>query len=306
MRKIVSTIIAVSLAGIQMFGQNESFQAMRFDMEPSSAALAGSAIASGKSVAYAALKNASVLPFIDKTSDIAVSYSMWAPQSGKSDGINIGCGVKAGNRFGYSLAVSRKSGTTYDVIDDMGNSKGTFETSSMVLAGGIGLKITDALGLGINAKYLSETLSPDSKPSSFGADLFAIYHTNNLNVTAGLSSVGASVKDVAGNAFKLPMSVTAGVSYSADAGENSAFEVDGAMDYFFSGNFTAAAGAQYIWNKLIAIRAGYHYDSEAAAVPSYASIGAGLSIRGIHFDIAYLTANPIIGGSINIGVGYRF
>ncbi len=306
MKRILATYFICMVAGLCASAQNESFQSIRFEKEPAVAALAGAGIASDKAVAYSAFRNAAVLPFYEGNGDITASYSMWSPSDLKANDINIGCGLKAGERFGYSVAVTRRGGATYDIIDDMGNAGGTFQTSTMMIAGGAGYKVADCFSVGLNLKYLTENLASDYKPSSFGTDIFAMYKQGGLNVAAGLSAVGSSIKDLAGNAYKLPMSLTAGLSYTIKTEEKSAVELDAAMDYFFSGNFTAAAGAQYIWNDIFAIRAGYHFGSETAAVPSYASFGAGFNIHGIHLDIAYITANPVIGGSLNLGLGYKF
>lgn len=69
-----------------------------------------------------------------------------------------------------------------------------------------------------------------------------------------------------------------------------------------------SVGAEYGFNSIAALRAGYHYGSNKNGLPSYASIGAGLSLYGITVDAAYLIApaRSAMHNTFMVGIGYRF
>lgn len=69
-----------------------------------------------------------------------------------------------------------------------------------------------------------------------------------------------------------------------------------------------SVGAEYGFNSIAALRAGYHYGSNKNGLLSYASIGAGLSMFGITVDAAYLiaSARSAMHNTFMVGIGYRF
>ena len=126
-----------------------------------------------------------------------------------------------------------------------------------------------------------------------------------FGLTAGVASLFANIKDDMGNSYKLPASARLAGDYTYLKDDN-AFTADVDLDYFFSGNFCAAAGAQYGYKDMLFVRAGYHYGPEKAVLPSFASVGCGVKFSGVRIDFAYLTANKDLGNTITVGLGYTF
>lgn len=60
------------------------------------------------------------------------------------------------------------------------------------------------------------------------------------------------------------------------------------------------------YKETVFFRAGYHYGDGEKALPSFASVGAGLSFFGISMDFSYLLASRNLSGTMLFGLGYRF
>lgn len=52
--------------------------------------------------------------------------------------------------------------------------------------------------------------------------------------------------------------------------------------------------------------AAYHLETHNAPIPSHASLGLGVKFASIHVDIQYLFASATLGGTLGLGLGYRF
>jgi hypothetical protein len=102
------------------------------------------------------------------------------------------------------------------------------------------------------------------------------------------------------------MSATIAGAYTAAIDEQNRVDVALDADYFFTGGLGAALGLQYSYDDLILVRAGYHLGTDKAPLPSFATIGAGVKYSGFKLDVSFLTANPVIGNTLTIGVGVAF
>jgi len=57
---------------------------------------------------------------------------------------------------------------------------------------------------------------------------------------------------------------------------------------------------------MVFVRAGYHLGTDKAPLPSFATVGAGFKYAGFSLNVAYLTANNIIGNTLTFGLGVTF
>ena len=67
-------------------------------------------------------------------------------------------------------------------------------------------------------------------------------------------------------------------------------------------------GAEYGYDSLVYVRAGYHYASVGNGIPSFASAGLGFRFFGVNIDAAYLFGwgNSPLKHTFTVGVGYSF
>ena len=289
------------------FAQSEeALPFVRIDRDPVSAGMGFAGAASSRETAYSSFRNSSVIPFSAERMSFGLSGQSWAPDGVKTMNINFGAAVKAGKRFGFSVGAAYQSGDEYSLFDDSGVPQKTFKPNEMIVNGGVGFLLLDNLAVGANVRYASQKLSSDNSYSAISTDVFLTYRLSDLNITAGVSSLGSSVKSASGDSYNLPASATIGAEWSKAFSEAHGVRLAADADYFFSGNFTAAAGAEYSFKNMLFARAGYHFGSKDAVLPSFASVGLGVRFFGISLDVAYLTANDTIGNTLTLGLGYRF
>ena len=154
----------------------------------------------------------------------------------------------------------------------------------------------------MKAKYARQGLTKEVAYQAFAADAFLLFSMAGFKATAGVASVGTPVKAAGGGSYALPASAVVGLGYGFAFGLSLVADTD----IYFAGGFAFAGGVQYAWKDMLFARAGYHYGSATAPVPSYLALGLGVKFIGIHLDVSYLTASKALGNSFTIGLGYAF
>ena len=306
---IIAAAAALAISSLCSYAQdkNSAHQFIRIPRDPATGAMAGAGSASTFTTSYSAFRNSAVIPFSDKTVDVGVSYQMWAPDGVKSNDVAAGVAYKVSDKFGFSVGFAYDMGAEMQTYDASGKSSGKFSPSDMMINAGLGFAFTEKIGAGVNVRYSSDKIADGVTSNGFGADVFVLYKAlPELNLTAGVSSLGSSVKDASGQTFSLPMSATIAGAYTAAIDEQNRVDVALDADYFFTGGLGAALGLQYSYDDLIFVRAGYHLGTDKAPLPSFATIGAGVKYSGFKLDVSFLTANPVIGNTLTIGVGVAF
>lgn len=306
--KLILISAILLMGGTVMFAQGgqEALPFMRIDRDPATAAMGGAGTASTESIAYSAFKNTSVIPFSQKTFDIAASFQNWAPDAAKTTNVNFGFGAKAGKNFGFALGFATQSGQKYDVMSETGSVTGDFTPKDFVINGGFGVAFTEKIGMGLTARYASQKIAKGVSFNTVAFDALLYFKpAPEFGLTAGVASIGGKIKDESGKSFDIPSSVHAAGDYTTSFEKNS-FKAVLDLDYYLSGNVNAALGAQYGYNDLLFVRAGYHIGGKEAVLPTFATVGAGIKFYGVNIDVAYLTANDYLGNTITIGIGYSF
>lgn len=303
--KIIMTAIGLVAISSVSSAQTVAFQSLAQERDPASVAKAGAVMTSSENIAFAAYNNPAAVPFSEEKFNVMAATTM--SLSSSSAVKPAFTGAVAGNiknKFGVAFAANYLAGSEYDVIDDFGNRTGKFKTSSMDLALGLGFKVAKNFSLGVNARYASETLAADYKSNVFACDAYAMYKWKWLSVVAGVSNLGTDVESVTGQKFPIPSSAKVAVGYStvSDSDHSVSAELD--VDYFFSGAFGCALGAEYSFRKMVFARGGYCYNT--GVLPSYASVGAGVRVWGISLDVACMMGNPVLKNALTVGLGYRF
>ena len=288
---------AALLSASAAFAQSEAFPFVRIDRNPRTAAMAGAGSASVRDIAYASFRNAAVIPFYDGTVDAGLNWQRWAPESMSANHFNLSAGAKLGDAFGFSVGGAYQAGEACD----------SFRPYEMVVNAGGGYRITDRLGFGVNFRYAGTTVAKGTDYAGFAADVQVIYRAlPGLYVSAGVVSAGGQVVSSSGDKFSLPASFLVAASYRHGFGTDHALEGNLDQNTFFSGNVTAAVGAEYGFRDLLFVRAGFHYGTDGAVLPTFATVGVGVQYAGFRLDFAYLTASEFLGNTLSVGLGYGF
>ena len=296
MKKTVLTIWMTVVSVVAAWAQaSPALPFITIDRNPASLAM-------GATQANKALYNPAVTALTG--SDVAFSFQSWAPGGAKSTNLNLLGGFKFG-KFGLNVLGAYQAGEAYETMDASGNTGSKFTPSDLLIGLGFGFAFTDNLSAGINLKMASSTLAAkDATYTSFAGDIFVTYATKELKATAGIASLGLPIKS-GDKSYGLPASAKAGADYKFAFG-TSAVNLAADFDFFFTGGIGLGIGAQYGWNDMVFVRAGYHLGTGNAPIPSFASIGLGGKFFGVHVDLSFLTASPVLGNTIAIGLGYSF
>lgn len=280
---------------------------VRVTHDPERAAMGGAGVAYASSIAYSSFVNAAAIPYSEKTYDVAAGYQSWQPSMNKVQNISAAGAWNAGGKFGVALGFTYGMCGKYDVTDSAGEISGTFSPSEMQVSLGLAWRFLPYLSAGVNVKYLVDRLSRENSYGAAASDVFLMGSVSGFKAALGVSSLGSKVKSASGASFSLPSSVTLGLGYGTDLGKRHSLDIMADADCYFSGTFSAAAGASYTYNDLVSVRAGYRYGGESV-IPSYASVGVGVRLFGVKIDAAYLIASgeSPLRNSLTVGIGYSF
>ena len=304
MKKLWLLIVAGLLTAGEAIGQEgNALPFTRIDRNPVTSAFAGAGAAYNGTAAYSALGNSAMLPFFNGTLDAALSYQRWAPGLSASNNVSVGAAYRITPRVGLSLGYTLESGAFYEVYEGPGDPVALFYPKNHVIAFGIGVGITDMISVGANIRYAREASAPGQIYDGMSADLFAGLQLNQaLRITAGLSTLGTLVADT----WAQPASLKAAVNWAPVNIGDHVLDLLADADYYFSGNFSFAAGLQYAWKQILFLRAGYRLAPENCVIPAHLGLGLGVRFQGFRLDISYLTASQLLGNTVNLGVGYTF
>lgn len=309
MKRILLTAVAVLMVLVPALAQQgDALPFTRIERDPVTAGMAGASVASGSTVAYSAFRNAALLPFASmERVDAAVSFQQWSPDVAKTTNLQAGVAYKISDRMGVSVGFASQSGEAYDQLNADGSVGDSYTPKDLVAALGLGFGLSEKLSLGVNARYAKQDLAPETSFSGVSGDVYVLYRpAQALNLTAGLSTLGTSVKSATKKNFSQPASLLVAGSYDYQLAEDHSLQANLTADYYFSGNYGAAVGVEYAWKGMVYGRAGYRVASKEAVIPSHLGIGLGAKWNGIRLDVSYLTASKALGNTLAVGLGYSF
>lgn len=282
---------------------------IRADRNPASLGVAGAGYASFSSgTAFSAFANPALVPLSTQKLHAAGVFGLLP--SGDSNGMAYGGGaaMKFG-KFGLSAGFIGSSYPTVPLSSEGGGASGSFTPNDMQAALGLSFGIGENLAIGAVARYANQALDNKTSLNGFCADIMAVYRLDALNLSAGVVGLGPKVKSVSNRSYPLPASAKIAAAYTLGFGDFSA-EVAADADYYFSGNFSAAAGAQVGFRDMVFLRTGYRYsgakaDFTVAPVPSFFSLGLGAKLYGVNIDAAFLMGSGAT-GTLALSLGYSF
>lgn len=319
LNKIIPATIILACTGISAYAQSEAVQpsaAMSFleaTYSPRSMAMGGTA-SIGAPGAYAQFGGIAASAFSEQTFSAGVSYGMLQPTYAGSNLVSLGAVYNINKKFGITFGTSVNVNKSYETMDTDGISTGTFAPTDFRIGAGFSYRFIDGLSAGIALNYAQSSLAPKNDLykttlSTFAADIQVMYRISDFSISLSGNNLGLPVKSAAGTSYSLPMNAEIGAAYDRTFDRH---HVSAGIEggYYFGGPAAGfcSAGAEYMYNSLVAIRAGYHYGSEKNGLPSFASAGIGFRFAGVNIDAAYMIASgdSPMKNTFTIGVGYSF
>ena len=279
-------------------------------MTPRTAAMGGISAGTAPDAGFQ-LDNIAAIPFFDVTFCGGITYSGWQPSTADAKAGTAGLTYRIGKRLGISAGAYASFNRPYTIVaGDSGTGTERFSPVDWRAGAGVSYLFTGNLSAGISLNYARSSISPYSRDlSTVFAGVQVMYRIKNVSISFTGDNLGLPVTSSSGTRYSLPMNVRLSASYENRWDRHSLAAAVEGQAYF--GGLPAggcSVGAEYGFNSIAALRAGYHYGSNKNGLPSYASIGAGLSLYGITVDAAYLIApaRSAMHNTFMVGIGYRF
>ncbi len=269
----------------------------RIERSARASAWAGAGAASLNGGTYAAFSHAAQLPFQKSLGTVDAGLQLWELSNEADNATHISAG--GGFRFGsFGVAVGGAV--------QLGQPIGTFKPIDRLLAVGLAYSFLDRIAVGVNFRYAVQPFTPELRVSGISLDLQVLGRiTEELSASLGVGALGPKVKGSAAE-FSQPGYAKAALAWRRAFSPEHALEVVLDGDFNFDKTFGGALGAEYAYNQMLYVRAGYRLASEMAVIPSHLGLGLGVRLSGFRADVSYLTASPVLGNTVNIGLGYSF
>lgn len=299
------TIFVSLLLAITLSAQSRSaLPWMRTGRGAADMAMAGSAFMSDNNMAWASYGNAAMIPFSSENMSVEAGYMLYNPA--KTNYVNAGFAYNIKSRFGVTAGISYGFDSSFDMYNESGKVTGSFSPGKLMAGAGVSWRFVDFMSAGVNLRYAMQTLMKGQSSSVFAADIVLMGRFGDFSVSAGAMNLGTPVTASDGKKYLIASSAKLSAMYDTVFAAQHGLQINIDADYYFSNSFTAAAGAQYGWNDMVFVRAGYRYSAKTCIIPSFASVGIGAKFKGIRLDFAYLMANDALKNTINVGLGYSF
>ena len=314
MKRAVIILFLLAAGALRLPAQgvaaNETLTFCLVQADPVSAGMGFAGRASVKGAAWSAFRNPGAAVLQDGRGDIALSALFWGPESAYARSYAAGGAVRLG-RFGLSGALAEHRCA---LDPDLG-----FAPRDRSVGVGAAISVAPSVSAGFSVQNLRSELLPDYTLNASSVHMLLTGEWGGFRVTGGVADIGTLIQ---GNRRSpLPTALVLAGEWSASFGPGGfhsgrgssdgtgrgphSLRIDTDLDWFFrSGSFTAALGAEYGFRDLVFFRAGYHYaHGSSSALPSFATLGAGIRLHGVRFDLAWLTGNDIIGNTLSLGIG---
>lgn len=313
--RMISLIAALAVSAsafAQEAGSAYALPFTRIDHNPVSAAMGGAGMLSTSSLAWSSFSNTAAVPFSELKGDAAASYQMWQPDG--STWYSAGAAFNIKQKFGISLGATMSSSDAIDLVNEEGIPEGSFTPKELQANLGFSYRFVKWVALGANLRFAKQDVAPGSSVSAPAADVFIMGNYLGIKAAAGISNIGGKVKGTNGEVYPLASSATIAVGYGKAFGMHE-IEAEAKADFYLSsGDFkvsdpaNVSAGIAYTFNKMVAVRAGYHFGAAGSPMPSYATVGAGFCFAGVHIDAAYMLASgdSPLANSLCAGLGFKF
>ncbi len=313
-KKLILIILLAAFSTIPLYTVNEKagtsgFTFLKIQISPRAAALgnAYTGLAFGAGAVY---YNPAGLVQMDNP-QLEVNYMNYF------QGINCGSFAFAYPRndketyalFGQFLTASEDR-TLADPFGELIETGEKYSMSDLIIGISVSRYIINVLHLGVNIKYIQESLD-ENVGSALAFDIGFLHQTTNKNLKVGLvvKNLGQQIQYYTENEYKekLPVIVTAGFGYHPHEKLYAVLDLSKPVNNDMFGNF----GIEYNPADLLAIRIGYKTNAgdwkTGGDYEVFSGLTAGLGFKWYKYQVDYAIASFGDLGLVNqIGIKYNF
>ena len=208
--------------------------------------------------------------------------------------------------FGLPVALgfNLTSISDIEVRQKPGDPEITFNASYFFGSVSTGFFIVDEISFGTTVKYLYEGLYTD-EANGWALDFGITYYTSlkGLTASAVYKNLG-SMNDLRKESTELPAELRIGSAYSFDLSDSD-FGITAAGEfqkYTLEDEIHLNFGGEVVYNKVVALRAGYQSGFESRGLTG----GIGLVWGNLNFDYAFLPFSLGLGSANHFSLGFKF
>lgn len=235
-----------------------------------------------------------------KSAQVSVTHNEWINDV-KSE--MIGASFKMFD-LPFALGLNTTSVSDIEIRTRPGEAESTFNAHYFFGSLSTAFHIVDDLSFGLTFKYLYEGLFTDAS-TGYGFDFGLSYKTSieGLNFGGAVRNLG-SMNELRTEATKLPVDLRFGGEYNFNVQDiNSDITVlSGFQKYLDTEDTHIHFGAEILYDRLIAVRAGFMTGYEAKGLTA----GLGVIWNSVNFDYAFTAFDYGLGSTHTISVAYSF
>lgn len=256
----------------------------------------------------------------------AVGYSFggWMPSQKMHSQHMVAGYWKYAKHHNFSAGVRYFSYPEINSSGDDGSIVGQFTPFDVTIDMGYSYAIAANLAATSTLRYVTGKVSDadgSKAGSALGIDLGLYFRKNRINAGLALSNIGTKI-NYGGDSYSMPARVKVAGGYSLLA--NSKHTVNGVLEVAYAflpkhyTGFESGVGLEYVYDKLIAVRAGYRLgnsEDNPMVVPSnfgsslsFATLGLGINLWRYSLDASYLLAGSEspVRNSFRLSLGISF
>lgn len=312
MKKIYRFVsVAIIMSAVHFVSGAQTAGFLDVNPDPVSMGMAGTGTVL-EATPYSIWNNASAPALGEEKFQAGAVYSMWQPSVTSNNVFAVAGYGRVAKFMTVSAGFKYFGYRPYDITGADGIVTGSFAPVEMQATVGLAFRILPVLSLGANVSYVHSDIGGPEKGQAVSADFGALLDLEFIRVGLTAANLGSKIS-YGYSAYALPANLKLGVGTLQKLGESGrhavAVNLEGGLTMEKT-SFFAGIGAQYEYNDIFRVSAGYHYgDAEMQFIGSYASVGVGVKLIGISLNAAYLIAadsQSQLGNTFSIGIGYSF
>lgn len=200
--------------------------------------------------------------------------------------------------------------TLADANGNYAGTDGTFGVSDFLAGASISKHFSDFVNIGLNVKFLRESLD-DHSASAAAVDIGVLHQTTNQNLKVGLAlkNIGTQLSYFTKEEYeeKLPQTLQIGFSYTPSPTLLVNLDLYKPLEY----DFSALVGAEYYLHRMFCLRAGYKSNADdwktEGDYNSFAGISGGFGLKWQSYNLDYsINSYGDLGFVNQISLRYRF
>ena len=313
MMKRINILLALLFCSwLGTYGQSVSFMNINPDARSAGMGNAGVAL---RSNAFSLYLNPASTVVSDSKGSVAYSYVPWLRQLTKGSNLHTLSGYyRLSNKSGLLAGFRYFTHGDLNIINEQGHFDGSFTPKELSIDMGYAYRLCQHWALAVSIHYINSdmgTFDGAKKGSAFAGGVSAVYQAAKWNLALSLVNLGSKI-DYGYDSYELPASLKIGSTYRHNFLEKHQLIGNAELTYRlmpsdYSG-LNAGLGAEYLYNNLIAIRAGYCIGEDKKTGPSYTTVGCGLKYRGAEINFAYwlATGDSPVKDTFSLSAGWSF